>query len=73
MNDWEHLHDWLKLLDEDRLSCLVDAAAVLAAVQIGVYVDPRDFSKCKLSLCPIETRDSVERCRWEPTVRANCS
>ncbi len=40
MNDWERLQDWLELLDDGRLACLVEIAAVLAADQMGVYSDP---------------------------------
>jgi len=35
MNDWERLQDWLELLDDGRLACLVEIASVLAADQAG--------------------------------------
>jgi hypothetical protein len=43
MNDRERLQDWIELLDDDRLTCLVEIAAVLAADQMGVYSDPADL------------------------------
>lgn len=43
MNDWDRLAEWLELLDDDRLACLVEIPAVLAADQVGVYSDPRDL------------------------------
>lgn len=42
MTDRERLLEWTDLLDDDRLACLVEIAAVLAADQIGVYADPAD-------------------------------
>jgi hypothetical protein len=39
MTDLERLLEWTDLLDDDRLACLVEIAAVLAADQIGVYLD----------------------------------
>lgn len=43
MTDLVRLLEWTDLLDDDRLACLVEIAAVLAADQIGVYSDPADF------------------------------
>lgn len=43
MTDLERLLEWTDLLDDDRLACLVEIAAVLAADQMGVYSDPVDL------------------------------
>ena len=43
MTDLQRLFEWTELLDDDRLACPVEVAAVLAADQIGVYSDPADF------------------------------
>ena len=43
MTDLERLFEWTELLDDGRLGCLVEVAAVLAADQIGVYSDPADL------------------------------
>lgn len=40
MTDLERLLEWTDLLDDDRLACLVEIAAVLVADQMGVYSDP---------------------------------
>ena len=42
MTDLQRLLEWTGMLDDDRLACLVEIAAVLAADQIGVYSDPAD-------------------------------
>ena len=42
MSDLHRLLEWTQLLDDDRLACLVEIAAVLAADQMGVYSDPAD-------------------------------
>jgi hypothetical protein len=39
MTDLQRLLEWTDLLDDDRLACLVEIAALLAADQIGVYSD----------------------------------
>jgi len=42
LTDTDRLLDWTELLDDDRLACLVEIAAVLAADQMGMYLDPAD-------------------------------
>ena len=43
MSDWDRLSEWVSLLDDSRLACLVEIAAVLASDQMGVYVDPSEL------------------------------
>ncbi len=43
VNDLNRLLEWTELLDDDRLACLVEIAAVLAADQIGVYTEADEW------------------------------
>lgn len=44
MDAWDRLAEWGRLLDEGRLACLVEIAAVLAADQVGVFVEWDDLT-----------------------------
>ena len=43
VSDWDRLSEWVSFLDDSRLACLVEIAAVLAADQIGVYSESPDL------------------------------
>jgi len=43
VNDLNRLLEWTELLDDERLACLAEIAAVLATDQIGAYLTPDDF------------------------------
>jgi hypothetical protein len=43
MTDLHRLLEWTELLDDDRLTPLVETATAFAADQLGVYSDPADL------------------------------
>jgi hypothetical protein len=62
VSDWDRLSEWASLLDDFRLACLVEIAAVLAADQIGARSQPViAWSSLNFSAGVIQPSDSRGR------------